>query len=86
MEPRFDQSVPLPANTPIQLQFDKPVPNAVTLSLSREVFGETIFSESVPVSEHIEWSPNVDAGDYILAVHPTWKQGDVSYWFSITIQ
>jgi hypothetical protein len=86
IEPHFDQAVSLPINTPIQLQLDKPLPNDVTLSLSKEVFGNTIISETVPVSEMMKWSPAVEAGEYILTVHATWKQGDVSYRFSISFE
>ena len=86
MEPSFDQSASLHVSTPIQLQLDKPLPNELILSLSKEVFGETIVSETVPVSNLVKWSPAVDAGVYILTVNATWKQGDVSYWFSITIE
>jgi len=86
IEPAFDSSTSLPANAPIQIQLDMPLPNTVTLSLSREVFGETILSASVPVTKQIRWSPAAGAGAFILTVHVSWKQGDVSYWFSIALE
>ncbi|MGB7874538.1 MAG: hypothetical protein WBL25_09160 [Anaerolineales bacterium] len=86
VEPFFESSTPLDASAPIRLQLDSPLPDAVTLSLSKEVFGETIVSESMPVTEFIEWSPSVAPGEYILDVHGSWKQGDVTYWFSINLE
>ena len=86
IEPFFDSSTSLAASDPIQLQLDSPLPDAVTLSLSKEVFGDTLLSETVPVSELVEWSPAIPAGEYILDVHASWKQGDVSYWFSIDLK
>ena len=86
IEPYFESSTPLDASAPIRLQLDSPLPDAVTLSLSQEVFGDTIYSETVPVSEIIAWSPSVAPGTYILDVHASWKQGDVTYWFSISLE
>jgi len=86
VEPYFDETTHLPANAPIRLQFDTPLPAEVTISISKEVFGETIFSESVPASDFIDWSPAVAPGEYIIDVHTSWKQGDVSYWFSVALE
>ena len=86
MEPFFESSIPLNANTPVQFQLDTPLPNELTISISQEVFGEIIKSERVPVSELVVWSPSVTPGDYILAVNASWKQGDVTYWFSVTLE
>ena len=86
IEPYFEHSTSLDVNTPIKLQLDSPLPGEVTLSLSKEVFGESIFSERVPVSEQLEWSPSVPSGEYILAVHASWEQGDVTYWFSVFLE
>ena len=47
--------------------------------------GETIFSETMSTSEVIDWSPAVSPGEYIVVVHATWKQGVVSYWFSVPL-
>jgi len=86
VEPVFDASIPLQAGTPIQLNIEKPFPDTVILSLSNEVFGEAIVTETVPVLSFIRWVPAVDAGEYILTVHATWaKKGDVSYWFKIRL-
>lgn len=86
IEPYFDETTQLPANTPIRFQFDMPLPDEVTISISEELFGETILSESMSPSEFIDWSPAVAPGEYILDVHASWKQGDVSYWFSIDLK
>ena len=86
IEPYFENSTPLSANAPIQLQLDTPLPDSLTLSLSREVFGDTLISETVPVAELVNWSPAVEAGEYILTVGAKWKQGDVAYWFSIVLE
>jgi len=86
IEPYFDNSTPLDATAPIRLQLDTPLPDEVILSISKEVFGENILSESMSPSDFIEWSPAVAPGEYILDVHASWKQGDVSYWFSISLE
>jgi len=86
IEPYFETSTTLSPGSSIQLQLDAPLPDSVTLSLSRELFGDELVSESVPVTEQVTWSPAVDAGEYILTVHANWPQGNVAYWFSITLQ
>ena len=86
VEPYFDQITQLPANQPIRFQLDKPLPNEVSISVSEELFGDTLLSETIPVTEFIEWSPTLASGAYIIAVHTSWKQGAVTYWFSVSIK
>ena len=86
IEPYFDEKIRLPASAPIRFQFDAPFPDEVTISISEELFGETLFLESMSPSEFIDWSPAVAPSEYILDVHASWKQGDVSYWFSIDLR
>ena len=86
IEPYFDEITHLPASAPIRFQFDTPLPDEVSISISEELFGETILSESMPPSDFIDWSPAVAPGDYIVDVHVSWKQGDVTYWFSIVLE
>jgi hypothetical protein len=84
--PTFSSPTSLPAGDPIQFQFDTPLPDEVVLSASKELFGETIYSESKPAAELITWSTQLPPGEYILAVHVTWKQGSVSYWYSVSLE
>ena len=86
VEPYFDETTRLSTGGLIRFLFDTPLPDEVTLSLSNELFGETIISETVPVTENMDWSPAVDAGEYILTVNARWPQGDVAYWFSILLE
>lgn len=86
VEPYFDETIYLPTGSPIQFLLDEPLPDDVSLSLSKELFGDTLITEIVPVSENLTWSPTVDAGEYILTVNVSWKQGDVAYWFSIVLE
>jgi hypothetical protein len=84
--PHFESSTPLDASAPIRFQLDTPLPEEVTLSISKEVLGESIFSETMPASESIDWSPAVAPGEYIIYVHGKWKQGGVTYWFSVSLE
>ncbi len=84
--PQFDETPTLAAGDGINLLLDTPLPDSVTLSLSNELFGDAVASESVPVAEDITWIPQVEPGQYILAVSASWKQGDVTYWYSISIE
>ena len=84
--PYFDSSTPLDASAPIRFQLDTPLPETVTLSISKEVLGESIYSETRPASELIDWSPPVPPGEYIIYVHGKWKQGGVTYWFSVLLE
>ncbi len=86
IEPYFDETTHLPANAPIRFQLDTPLPNEVKISISEELFGETILSESLSPAEIIDWSPAVPPGEYIVDVHVSWKQGDVAYWFSVLLE
>jgi len=86
IEPYFDETIRLSTNGLIRFLLDEPLPDEVTLSLSRELFGDTVISETVPVTENISWSPAVDSGEYILTVNAKWPQGDVAYWFSILLE
>ena len=86
MEPYFEESIRLSAGEPIRFQFDTPLPDEVTISISDELFGETIISENVPPAEMIDWSPAVPSGEYIISVHTSWKQGNVTYWFSVYLE
>ena len=86
VEPYFESSTLLDGSAPIHFELDTPLPDMVTLSISKEVFGETIFSETLPVAEFIDWSPGVPPGEYIIVVHAKWKQGVVSYWFSVLLE
>jgi len=85
-EPEFGSPVALPAEEPIRLQLDKPLPDTVTLWLSEEVYGDTIVSEDVQVAETLEWSPQVEEGEYILNVDAAWRQGETTYRFSILLE
>jgi len=84
--PHFESSVPLDANAPIRFQLDTPLPEKVTLSISKEVLGKPIFSETLPASEFIDWPPAVAPGEYIIYVHAKWKPGEVTYWFSVLLE
>lgn len=86
IEPFFDETTRLSHTAPIRFQFDSPLPDEVTISISEELFGETIFSESLAPSDILDWSPAVGPGTYIVDVHTSWKQGDVSYWFSLLLE
>ena len=84
--PYFESSIPLDGSTQIRFQLDTPLQDTVTLTISKEVLGEAIFSETMPASELIKWTPAVAPGEYIIAVHGNWKQGVVSYWFSVLLE
>ena len=84
--PHFESSIPLDAGAPIRFQLDTPLPNEVTFLIRKEVSGETILSKRMPVSETITWSPTVVPGTYVLAMHARWKQGEVTYWFSVLLE
>ena len=84
--PHFESFTPLDANAPIRFRLDTPLPKEVTIAISKEVLGETIFSETMPASELIDWSPAVAPGEYIIYVHGKWKQGGVTYWFSVSLE
>ena len=86
IEPYFDESTYLSANAPLRFQFDTPLPDEVTISISDELFGETLLSESKSPSELIDWSTAIGPGEYIVDVHVSWKQGDVTYWFSVSLE
>ena len=86
VEPYFEEIIRLPGDEPIRFQFDTPLPDEVTISISEELFGASILTESLPPSEIIDWSPDVPPGDYIIDVHTSWKQGDVTYWFSVSLE
>ena len=86
IEPFFDKTTSLSHTAPIRFQFDSPLPEETTISISEELFGETIFSESLTPAEFLDWSPAVGPGTYIIDVHTSWKQGDVSYWFSVVFE
>ena len=86
IEPYFDSSPNLSLSEPIRFQFDTPLPDEVTISISEELFGETIVSETLTPKEIVEWSPMVGAGTYIIDVQTTWKQGGVSYFFSVVLE
>ena len=85
IEPYFDETTSLSASAPIRFQLDAPLPDEVTISISEELFGETIFSESVTPSDNLDWAPKVGPGAYIIDVQTSWKQGDVSYWFRVVL-
>ncbi len=86
IEPYFEEIIRLPAGEPLRFQFDTPLPDDVTISISDELFGESILTESLPPSEIIDWSPAVPSGDYIIDVHTSWKQGEVTYWFGVFLE
>ena len=84
--PYFDETTRLDQNEPIRFRLDPPLPDQVTISISEELFGETIVSESVTPAEMIEWSPLVGAGTYIIDVQTNWEQGGVTYFFSVILE
>jgi len=86
VEPYFEEIIRLPGDEPIRFQLDTPLPDEVTISISEELFGASILTESLPPSEIIDWSPDVPPGDYIIDVHTSWKQGEVTYWFSVLLE
>jgi len=84
--PYFESSTPLDASAPIWFQLDTPLPKEVTLSISKKMLGESIFSETMPASEMIDWSLAIAPGEYIIYVHGRWKPGEVTYWFSVALE
>ena len=84
--PHFESFTPLDANAPIRFQLDIPLPEEVTLSISKDAFGESIYSETMPASDFIDWSPPVAPDEYIIYVHAKWEQGEVTYWFSVLLE
>lgn len=86
VEPYFEEIIRWPPGEPLRFQFDTPLPDEVTISISDELFGESVLTESLPPSEIIDWSPNIPPGDYVIDVHTSWEQGDVTYWFSIFLE
>ena len=86
MEPYFEETIRLSAGEPIRFQFDTPLPDEVTISISEELFGASIQTDNLPPSEIIDWSPAVQPGEYIVDVFTSWKQGNVTYWFSVTLE
>jgi hypothetical protein len=86
VEPSFDETTHLSTVGLIRFLLDTPLPDEVTLLLSQELFGDTLISETVPVTENMDWSPAVDAGKYTLTVHAKRPQGDVAYWFIIILE
>ena len=86
IEPYFDETTHLPAGGSLVFQLDAPLPNEVTISISEELFGETILSESLTPADFIDWSPAVSPGAYIIDMHTKWKQGEVTYWFSVELE
>jgi hypothetical protein len=86
IEPRFDSALALPAGEPLRLQLDKPLPDSVTLALSEEVFGDAIMLEVLTPDETLEWPVSVAPGAYILTASGVWPQGDVTYYFSISLE
>ena len=86
IEPYFEEIIRLPSGAPIRFQFDTPLPDDVTISISDELFGDSIQTDNLSPSEIIDWSPNVPPGDYIIDVHTSWKQGEVTYWFSVYLE
>jgi hypothetical protein len=86
IEPYFEETIRLTAGEPIRFQFDTPLPDEVTISISEELFGDSIQTENLPPSETIDWSPSIPPGYYIVDVHTSWKQGNVTYWFSVTLE
>jgi hypothetical protein len=85
MEPAFSSYTPIPAGSPITLELESPLPDNLVLSLSTEVFGDVVYTEVVDVSDSVDWSPPVDAGEYILTASASWEQGDVTYWFAVAM-
>ena len=86
IEPYFESATSLTHTDAIRFQLDSPLPNEVAISISEELFGETILSENLTPAEFIDWSPQVGPGEYIIDVHTSWKQGEVSYWFSVVLE
>ena len=86
IEPYFEESIRLSAGEPIRFQFDAPIPDEVTVSISEELFGTSIQTDNLIPSEIIDWSPTVQPGTYIVNVHTSWEQGNVTNWFSITLE
>ncbi len=86
IQPYFDESARLNQSEPIRFRFDTPLPDQVTISISEELFGATIVSESVTPAEVVEWSPMIGSGAYIIDVQTTWEQGGVSYFFSVVLE
>jgi len=86
VQPYFDETTTLSQSDPIRFQFDTPLPDEVTISISEELFGETVVSESVTPAEFVDWSPGVGPGEYIIEVQTSWKQGRVSYYFSVVLE
>ena len=86
VEPYFDEVVNLPADTPIRFQFEEPLPDEVTISISKAVLSTSLFSENVSPSEIVNWSAPVEPGEYIVSVGCRWPQGGGSYLFAVVIE
>lgn len=83
--PSFEGMTPLAVDGPVRLVLDRPLPQELSVSLTPELFGDSVASETLDVGSTVEWLPDAPAGEYVLNVNARWKQGDVTYWFYVSV-
>lgn len=73
---------------PLVVEFDGQIPGKVYLTLSREgTYGEAAAqTEVTPDAPWVMWDPQVEPGQYVLAVNAYWENDDnISYYFGLRI-
>lgn len=85
LPPSFEEQTPVEVERLLRFQLDRPLPQSLNVSLSPELFGDTVDAETLEVNAAAEWRPDAPAGVYVLNVDARWEQGDVTYWFYILI-
>src|SRR5436190_726989 len=72
----------------IAIRTKPPTPNKFELTLrGSDGKGDALANtEIVPDGDTVEWTPDVAAGDYVLAVQGKWNDGsDITYYFGVSL-
>ena len=90
--PAFDDAdfVSLSAGEPIAVEVEEPLPDRMTLSLSRpdDVFLEQSRTDVAVSDAIVSWeAEDVEPGDYILIALGFWRDaGGAAYYFPVTVE
>lgn len=93
--PDIPQYAEIASGEPIRIRFGSPAPDIVTLNLydAASYTGDpaaqpvATSGEMALLGEEVEWTPQVEPGQYILSVRGVWPErgDDATYYFGLTI-
>ncbi len=84
--PNFETYRPWPAGQTMDIVVNGPPPLELNLQVLKAIGESAVVSLALTPGQAATWTPSVPPGNYVVAVFARWPEGDVVYYFPLTVQ